>query len=94
MARRNYQSRVSANNGTFTVNDTTEKVINFSAIYFPEDTVVARIEINGDTATDVKDDYISTAATAVKAGTLKVVQGDDYFSAITLSSGSCELVLD
>lgn len=93
MPKGNYNARMSASNGTFTVNDTTEKVIDFSAIYFPEDTVIARIEINGDTATDVKANYISTPANVVKAGTLKVIQGDDYGSAITLTSGSVELVL-
>lgn len=93
MPKGNYNARMSAYQGTYTVNDTTEAVKNFSAIYFPEDSIIARIEINGDTATDVKANYISTPASAVKAGTLKVIQGDDYGSAITLTSGSVELVL-
>jgi len=85
--------RLSASAGSIVVNDTTEKVANAYAVYFPEDTVVARIEINGVTATDVKANYITTPATAVKGTTLLTSRGDDYFSAITLTSGSCILLL-
>jgi hypothetical protein len=87
--------RISASAGTIVVNDTNEySARSFHSIFFPEDTVVARIEINGATATDVKANYITTAATAVKANTLMTSQGDDYFSAITLTSGSAVLILN
>ena len=85
---------MSAAGGTFTVNDTVEKVINASGIYVAEDTVFARLEINGDTGTDAKGDYISAVGTAVKAGTLIRAYHPEYFSAVTLTSGSVTLILD
>lgn len=82
-----------AANGTVIVNDVIEYVANADSYYVAEDTVVARIEINGDTVTDVKASYITTAATAVKAGVLITPQKGDYFSAITLTSGSVVVIL-
>jgi hypothetical protein len=81
-----------AQQGTYTVNDTTRAVKRCMAIYVAEDTVFAKIEVENDT-TDVKADYISTPATAVKAGTLITSIQDDFFSAITLTSGSVTLIL-
>lgn len=86
---------IDAQYGTFIVNDTTEVVKNAIGIYIAEDTVIARIEVDGDTATDVKADYIQTPATAIKAGILLTpLEGNDSkFSAITLTSGSVVLIL-
>jgi hypothetical protein len=89
----NYHANATGAKGTYVVNDTTEAVKNHAGIFCNEDTVIARIEINGDTGTDVKANYISTAATALKKGVLLTAQGDDYFSAVTLTSGSVTLVL-
>ena len=84
-----YQEIISAQYGTYTVNDTTEAEKNAIGIYVASDAVFSRIEVDGATATDVKANYISTPATAVSAGTLLTPQGgDDYFSAVTLTSGS------
>ena len=80
-------------NGVVVINDTAEKVLNSDSYYVAEDTVIARIEINGDTATDVKANYISSPATAVKGGVLITPQSGDYFSAITLTSGSVVAIL-
>lgn len=91
-----YEAIITAANGTFVVNDTAEVVLNAAAIYVLEDTVFSRIEVNGDTATDVKADYIQTAATAVKAGALiRPIGGesDIRFSAVTLTSGAVVLIL-
>lgn len=89
-----YQELISAQFGTYVVNDTTEVEKNAIGIYVAEDTVFSRIEADGQTATDVKANYIQTPATAVKAGvTLTPQGGDDYFSAITLTSGSVILIL-
>lgn len=90
-----YEELISAQYGTIVVNDTTEKVIDCQAIYVAEDTVFARIEVDGDTGTDVKGDYITTPGTAVKAGVLLTpLEGtDQYFSAVTLTSGSVVLLL-
>ena len=80
-------------NGVVIINDTTENVVNADSYYVAEDTVIARIEINGDDTTDVKANYISTPATAVKGGVLITQQKGDYFSAITLTSGSVVAIL-
>lgn len=79
--------------GTYIVNDITPATTNGAAgIYVCEDTVFANLEVNGIVA-DVKGDYISTPGTAVKAGTLITTLGDDYFSSVTLASGSVALIL-
>jgi hypothetical protein len=82
-----------AQNGVIIVNDAVENVVNADSYYVAEDTVIARIEVNGDTATDVKANYISTPATAVKGGVLITPQSGAYFSAITLTSGSVVVIL-
>jgi len=80
-------------NGVIVVNDTAEKVLNADSYYIAEDTVIARIEVNGDDTTDVLASYITTPATGVKAGVLITPQRGDYFSAITLTSGSVVAIL-
>jgi hypothetical protein len=80
-------------NGVVIINDAAENVVNADSYYVAEDTVIARIEINGDDTTDVKANYISTPATAVKGGILITPQSGDYFSAITLTSGSVVAIL-
>lgn len=85
---------LSAQYGTYTINDTTEAVKDAIGIYVGSDTVFARIEVDGETATDVKANYISTPSTAVSAGTLITPKGgDDVFSAVTLTSGEVTLIL-
>ena len=90
-----YEALISAQYGTVVVNDTTEVVGQYMGIYVAEDTVFARIEVDGDTGTDVKANYITTAATAVKAGVLLTpLEGtDEEFSAVTLTSGSVVMIL-
>ena len=80
-------------NGVVVINDTDEKVLNADSYYIAEDTVIARIEVNGDDTTDLLSSYITTPATAVKAGVLITPQRGDYFSAITLTSGSVVAIL-
>jgi len=80
-------------NGVVVINDTDEKVLNADSYYIAEDTVIARLEVNGDDATDVLASYITTPATGVKAGVLITPQKGDYFSAITLTSGSVVAIL-
>jgi len=79
-----------ANQGTFIVNDTNEKTVAHDAIVVLEDTVFNSIKIGG---VDVKDDYISTPATAVKAGAIIRPINAQKFSAVDLVSGSVCLVL-
>lgn len=94
MARKGPDTNVmSGSAGAIVLNDTTEKVFNCDMIVALEDTVIARIEVDGDTATDVKATYVTTAATAIKKGAILTPEGShDYFSAVTLTSGSVNLV--
>jgi len=83
-------SVISANQGTFIVNDTDEKTITHDAILVLEDTVFNSIKIGG---VDVKSSYISTTGTAVKAGAIIRPINAQKFSAVDLVSGSVCLVL-
>tara|TARA_R110002124_G_scaffold283449_2_gene459506 strand:- start:25904 stop:26194 length:291 start_codon:yes stop_codon:yes gene_type:complete len=89
-----YLKKAVAHKGTVTVNDTTAySAKRFIGIYFAEDTIVASLKVN-NVATDVKATYITTPATAIKAGTYKtVIPTDNFFSEITLTSGSVEIIL-
>ena len=87
----NAAEKLIARKGGVVVNDSTEYVKKCVAYYVAEDTVIARIEVDGVTATDEKGNYITTAATAVKAGVLLTPLDSEQhtvFSAITLTSGS------
>ena len=79
-------------NGVVIINDTTEKVLNADSYYISEDTVISSIKVNG-AATNVLADYFTTPATGVKNGVLITPQKGDYFSAITLTSGSVVAIL-
>ena len=79
-----------ANQGTFVVNNTTEKTATINAIVVLEDTVFERIKINGLTVTST---YIAAPATAVKAGAIIRATNAKQFSGVKLTSGSVLLIL-
>ena len=79
-----------ANQGSFVLNNTTEKTATINAIAVLEDTVFTSIKIAG---TDVKATYIGTPATAVKAGAIIRATNAQQFSGVTLTSGSVLLIL-
>jgi hypothetical protein len=83
-------SVISANQGTFIVNDTNEKTVAHDAIVVLEDTVFNSIKIGG---VDVKSSYIAATGTAVKAGAIIRPTDAQKFSAVDLVSGSVCLVL-
>ena len=83
-------SVMAASQGTFILNNTTEKTILHDAIVVLEDTVFASIKIAG---VDVKAEYIGTPGTAVKAGAIIRPTNARQFSAVDLTSGSVILVL-
>ena len=83
-------SVISANQGTFIVNDTNEKTITHDAIVVLEDTVFNAIKIG---SVDVKSSYIAATGTAVKAGAIIRAINGQQFSAVDLVSGSVCLVL-
>jgi len=80
---------LSASQGTFIVNDTTEKTINFDAIVVLEDTIFSSIKQSGS---DVKSSYIANASGVVKAGAI-IRLTDGQFSAVQLTSGSVAIIL-
>ena len=86
----NLMGELVANNGTFILNNTTEKTASIDAIVVLEDTVFNAVEIAG---VDVKSSYIGTPATAVKAGAILTPTADQKFSGVKLTSGSVALVL-
>lgn len=89
----NPNALMAASNGTYTINDTTAVTTKkFTSFYVGSDAVIASLKVNGS-GTDTKADYISTAATAVSAGTVITTIGDDYFSSIQLTSGQVTLIL-
>jgi len=79
-----------ANQGTFILNNTTEKTTTINGIVVLEDTVFNAIKIAG---TDVKSTYIGTPATAVKAGAIIRATSAQQFSGVKLTSGSVLLIL-
>jgi hypothetical protein len=79
-----------ANQGSFVVNNTTEKTVTINAIVVLEDTVFNSIKIAGS---DVKSTYIGTPATAVKAGAIIRATNAQQFSGVKLTSGSVLLIL-
>jgi len=85
-----YLATMSACQGTFIVNDRTEKTVSFDLLVCLEDTVISSLKFDG---VDVKADYIMTPATALKAGTLIRAFDGQKFSGVQLDSGSVTLVL-
>ena len=79
-----------ASQGTVIVNDTTEKIVSFDAIFVLEDTVFASIKVAG---VDIKAELITTPGTAVKAGAMIRCTGARKFSAVDLTSGSVAIIL-
>ena len=83
-------SVLTAQQGTFIVNNTVEKTVNHDAIMVLEDTVFSSIKVAG---VDVKSTYIAATGTAVKAGAIIRPLSGAKFSGVTLTSGSVCLVL-
>lgn len=81
--------KIVASRGTKLVNDTTEVTATIGGIFVLEDTVFTSIKVAGS---DVKSTYITTPATAVKAGALITGVGVN-FSGVKLTSGSVNLIL-
>jgi hypothetical protein len=86
----NSQSVLSAAQGTYIVNNTTEKTVDHDAIVVLEDTVFDRIKVAGSTVTST---YIAATGTAIKAGAIIRPLNGAKFSAVKLTSGSVILVL-
>ena len=83
-------SVLTAQQGTFIVNNTAAKTVDHDAIVVLEDTVFSAIRVAG---TDVKSSYIAATGTAVKAGAIIRPINGSKFSGVTLTSGSVCLVL-
>ena len=83
-------SVLTAQQGTFIVNNTAAKTVDHDAIVMLEDTVFSAIRVAGS---DVKSSYIAATGTAVKAGAIIRPINGAKFSGVTLTSGSVCLVL-
>ena len=83
-------SVLTAQQGTFIVNNTAAKTVDHDAIVVLEDTVFSAIRVAGN---DVKSTYIAATGTAVKAGAIIRPINGAKFSGVTLTSGSVCLVL-
>ena len=81
---------MSALQGTHTINDTSAWTGTCDAVYVTESAVFS---VLSDSNGNDKTDYISTPATAVKAGTLIRPVNDGQFTAVTLTSGQVTLIL-
>lgn len=81
---------IAAAQGTFIVNNTSEKTVDFDALQVCEDTVISSLKIGG---VEKKTEYIADTAGTLKAGTIIRPNGVEKFSAVTLTSGSVVLVL-
>lgn len=81
---------ISGLQGTKVVNDSTELTQDFDTIVTLEDTVFTSIKIGG---VDVKDEYVTTPANAVKAGAIIRPTQNQVFSGVQLTSGSVAIVL-
>lgn len=79
-----------ANKGVYIVNDATEVTKVIDGIFVLEDTVFNAIKVAGS---DVKTSYISTPATAVKAGAYIRPLNGVQFSGVDLVSGSVALII-
>ena len=85
-----YLETMAVAQGTFIVNNTTEKTANFDMLVVLEDTVFTSLKVAGN---DVKSTYIADTAAAVKAGAIIRPTGGVKFSGVQLTSGSVALVL-
>lgn len=91
MAVRTWNEILTAAAGTVVLNDTTAYNNPVSAIYVLEDTV---FNVLTDAAGNLKGDYITTPATAVKAGALITpFDKQKTFTSVDLTSGSVVLIL-
>lgn len=81
---------LSASQGTFVVNNTTEKTITHDGILVLEDTVFSSIKVGG---ADIKSNLIADVVGTVKAGAFIRPLSADKFSGVQLVSGSVILVL-
>ena len=91
MAVRTWNEILTAAAGTIILNDTDSYTSPVSAIYVLQDTVFNTLT---DAGGNDKDDYITTSATAVKAGALITpFDKQKTFVNIDLTSGSVALIL-
>jgi hypothetical protein len=87
----NYNDILTARAGSKVINDATEYEGTIYRIQVLEDTVFASLKVGG---VDVKSTYISTPATAVKAGAvIAPLDINKPFSAVDLTSGSICITL-
>lgn len=84
-----YLETMAAAQGTFVVNNTTEKTLDFDCLMVLEDTVFTSLKIGG---VDKRSDYMADTAGTTKAGAIIRATSGQKFSGVQLTSGSVILV--
>jgi len=79
-------------NGTFAMNTTGVKNINFVGIEIPTTVTITALK-NKDGDTIALSDYILAPASAIPMGYITANNQDEYFTHITTSAGDCILNL-
>ena len=85
-----YLETIALAQGSYVVNDATEVTKSFDCLLVLEDTIFTSLKIGG---VDKLSEYVSTPATAVKAGAIIRAKNVLKFSGVQLTSGSVLLVL-
>ena len=85
-----YLATIAAAQGSYVVNDATEATKSFDCLMVLEDTIFTTLKIGG---VDKLSEYVSTPATAVKAGCIIRAKDAGKFSGVQLTSGSVMLIL-
>ena len=79
-----------AGKGVYICNDTTEVTKVMDGIFVLEDTVFSTLKVEG---VDALSSYVSTPATAIKAGAYIRPLDGAKFSGVTLTSGSVAILI-
>jgi len=86
-----WQSALTGERGTFLVTGTDEVTKRFVGFQVVSVAVIDELKIG---EADVLTDYIDDATASIPAGTIVKVQGDKPFTAITLTSGVVNLIIE
>jgi spore coat polysaccharide biosynthesis protein SpsF (cytidylyltransferase family) len=86
-----WQSALTGERGTFLVTGTDEVQKRFVGLQVVSVAVIDELKIG---ETNVLTNYIDDATASIPAGTIVKVQGDKPFTAITLTSGVVNLIIE
>jgi len=87
-----YGKEQSAGKGTFTMNTTGVKNINFTAVDVPADVTITALKDKDGNAVSLSD-YLLAPASATGVTYIRANDIHEYFTHITTTAGACTLVL-